>query len=195
MIYAYIIYRSIVGWCARDTFTSLSVASRGCLPRITWRNSSKTSRRKHQVISPIRSVPAAYPFRLSLLPRSRAAPPPSLSPALVLLYVPGLLSLHRLALLFALSPFPAPNYSAPKRLYRHRGFLPLRAQYLYNTALRASLQLASHPVHPATGAVAVIANGGGGGGGGGGISVAKCPRPSATVPPLLFIGLIFNTPR
>jgi len=50
-------------------------------------------------------------------------------------------------------------------------------------------------VHPATGAVAVIANGGGGGGGGGGISVAKCPRPSATVPPLLFIGLIFNTPR
>jgi len=59
-----------------------------------------------------------------------------------------------LALLFAPSPFPAPNYGAPKRRCRHRGFLPLRAQYLYNAA-------ASEPptgsASCASGAVAVIA--------------------------------------
>lgn len=108
--------------------------------RVTWRNSSKTSRRKHQVISPIRSTPAAYPFRLSL---SRT-PFPSLS----LFYVPGLLS-----------P-PAPLFSSllhpfrPRTMVRRSGAVVIVdsfpfARSTYTTPLRASLQLASHPVHPA----------------------------------------------
>jgi len=82
MIYTYIIYRSI-GVCERHVHQSLG--SEPAAFRTTSRNSSKTSRRKHQVISPIRSAPAAYPFRLSLSHDT-------LSPTLFLLYVPGLLS-------------------------------------------------------------------------------------------------------
>lgn len=82
MTYAYIIYKSI-GVCERHVHQSLG--SEPAAFRVTSRNSSKTSRRKHQVISPIRSAPAAYPFRLSL-----SHGPSTLFP--LPLYVPGLLS-------------------------------------------------------------------------------------------------------
>lgn len=99
MIYACIIYRSI-GVCGRHVHQPLG--SEPAAFRVTSRNSSKTSRRKHQVISPIRSAPAAYPFRLSL---SHGLPAPSPS----LLYVPGLLSPPARSSLVVPSPFPAPR--------------------------------------------------------------------------------------
>lgn len=133
----------------REKHVHQSLGSEPAAFRVTSRNSSKTSRCKHQVISSIRSAPAAYPFRLSLSHGPGTLPPSTLFYSACQDY-----SLHRLALLFAPSPFPAPNYSAPKRRCRHRGFLPLRAQYLYNAA-------ASEPptgfASCASGAVAVIA--------------------------------------
>lgn len=134
-----------IDWRVRETRSHQSLEPAAF--RVTSRNSSKTSPRKHQVISPIRSAPAAYPFRLSLShgPRHPLALPLFTLRARITLSTGSL---------FAPSPFPVPNYSAPKRRCRHRGFLPLRAQYLYNAA---SSEPPTGFASCASGAAAVIA--------------------------------------
>lgn len=138
MIYAYIIYRSI-GVCERHIHQSLEPAAF----RVTSRNSSKTSRRKHQVISPIRSAPAAYPFRLSL----SHGPGHPLPLPLVTLRARITLSIGPL-FSSLLHPFRS------RTIVRRSGAVVIVdsfpfARSTYTTPLRASLQLASHPVHPA----------------------------------------------
>lgn len=135
-----IIYKSI-GVCEKHVHQSLG--SEPAAFRVTSRNSSKTSRCKHQVISSIRSAPAAYPFRLSLSHGPGTLPPP-----------PSFTLRARITLstgsLFSslLHPFRS------RTIVRRSGAVVIVdsfpfARSTYTTPLRASLQLASHPVHPA----------------------------------------------
>lgn len=133
-MYAYIIQIDLYVYvCVCERHVDINSGSEPPVFRVTLRNSSKTSRRKHQVISWYARRPRLTPF---VCP-SPAAP----------LYVPDY-SLGRPVALLAPSPFPARSGNAPKRALSSSRVDAMPSPTLaVERCSERSFQLASPPVH------------------------------------------------